>query len=194
MEKLICAYCKEGFNRRPQHKRRNHNNFCGLDCFKKFFTLPNINCLNCNRPFKPRWKTRKFCSQSCAATYSNTHKTKGTRISKLEKYLQTELPKIYTFEIKFNSKKEINSELDIYIPSLKLAFELNGVFHYEPIFGKKKLLQIQNNDDRKFQACIENNIELCIIDVSRYKYFKKTTAKQFLDIICCIITRAGTET
>ena len=71
--------------------------------------------------------------------------------------------------------------------SLKLAFELNGIFHYEPIYGKKKLAQIQNNDSRKFQACIENNIEFCLIDVSQLKYFKPQNAQKFLDIITSII-------
>ena len=132
-------------------------------------------------------KTQKFCSQSCAASYNNTHKTTGTRVSKLEIYLQKNLSRIYKFEFKFNSKEEINSELDIYIPSLKLAFELNGIFHYEPIFGQEKLAQIQNNDERKFQACLENNIELCTIDASSLKYFKEQKAKKYLDIIINII-------
>ena len=77
----------------------------------------------------------------------------------------------------------IDAELDIYIPSLNLAFELNGIFHYEPIFGEKKLNSTKNNDKRKFQACLEKNIELCIIDTSTQKYFKENTSKIYLDII-----------
>jgi len=68
-----------------------------------------------------------------------------------------------------------------------LAFELNGIFHYEPIYGQNKLNQIQNNDNRKFQACLENNIELCIIDTSSQTYFKPKTAQKFLDIITNLI-------
>lgn len=84
-------------------------------------------------------------------------------------------------------KDTIKSELDIYIPSLKLAFELNGLFHYEPIFSKEKLDNIQNNDNRKMQACYEKQIELCIIDVSKQKYFKEQTCLPFLKIIQDII-------
>ncbi len=70
---------------------------------------------------------------------------------------------------------------------MKLAFELNGIFHYEPIYGDKKLGQIQNNDNNKFMACIENGISLCIIDTSKFGYFKLDAANKFLDIITNII-------
>lgn len=68
-----------------------------------------------------------------------------------------------------------------------MAFELNGIFHYEPIYGNDKLNQIQNNDNRKYQACLEHNIELCIIDTSYFKHFKEDKAKEFLNIISSII-------
>ena len=92
-------------------------------------------------------------------------------------------------EFHFNRKDAINSELDIYIPTISLAFELNGVFHYEPIYGADKLKQIQNNDNRKFQACLERNIELCIIDVSAMEYFKIDKCQKYLNIITDIIEK-----
>ena len=94
----------------------------------------------------------------------------------------------------FNDKQTINSELDIYIPSLKLAFELNGIYHYEPIHGQHKFNQIQNNDNRKFQACLENNIELCIIDSSGLKYNKPEKFKKYFDIIKAIINSKNVHT
>jgi hypothetical protein len=71
--------------------------------------------------------------------------------------------------------------------SLNIAFELNGIFHYEPIYGNDKLNKIQNNDMRKFQACLEHNIELCIIDTSQQKYFKESTSQKYLNIIVNIL-------
>ena len=70
---------------------------------------------------------------------------------------------------------------------MNLAFELNGIYHYEPIHGNDKLLKIQNNDNRKFQACLEQGIELCIIDSSQQKYFKKQSSEKYLNIISTII-------
>lgn len=154
-------------------------------------------CKQCNKeisvaPSNLKHKKRKsqntFCSKSCAATYNNTHKTHGTRRSKLEKYLEEELTKLYPkLEIHFNRKDAINSELDIYIPSLSLAFELNGIFHYEPIYGKDKLASIQNNDKRKFAACNDASISLCVIDTSSLNYFKPKKAEKYLNIIIKII-------
>ena len=121
-------------------------------------------------------------------TYNNCHKTKGIRRSKLEVYLENHLKLMYPdLEILFNDKTTINSELDIYIPSLNLAFELNGIFHYEPIHGKEKLYQIQNNDKQKLQACLKNNINLRIINCSQHKYITNKTCEKYLNLIIKII-------
>lgn len=152
-----------------------------------------INCKECDKEIYVRnallkQDKNRFCSQTCSATYNNKHKTYGTRRSKLEIWLEEQLTLKYTdLEIHFNRKDAINSELDFYLPSLKLAFELNGIFHYEPIYGADKLLRTQNNDNRKFQACIEQGIELCIIDSSNQKYFKTETSQKYLDIIINVI-------
>lgn len=168
--------------------------YCSQKCSQSTkIRKQKVHCTQCNSEFeklnKEIKKTKKhFCSKSCAATYNNTHKQHGARRSKLEIYLEKQLTSLYpNLQIDFNKKDTINSELDIYIPSLKLAFELNGIYHYEPIYGPEKLLQTQNNDQRKFQACIEQGISLCIIDTSKQKYFKESTSKEFLNIITDII-------
>lgn len=152
-----------------------------------------VSCDQCGKmlnkkPAKVRMTKHNFCCQSCAAKYGNAHKTKGTRVSKLEVWLSKQLPLLYpSIEFHFNRKDAINGELDIFIPSLNLAFELNGIFHYEPIYGPEKLASIQNNDTRKAQACLERGIELCLIDVSTFKYFKESGAIKFLKIVQDII-------
>jgi hypothetical protein len=92
-----------------------------------------------------------------------------------------------TVDIHFNRKDTIGSELDIYFPSLRLGIELNGIFHYEPIFGQDKLDKIQVNDTNKYKACLDNNIDLCLIDVSDFKHFKPIKAQKYLDIIINIL-------
>lgn len=195
MPNLICHNCKNQFYRKnPDY--RCIKTFCSKQCRKN--CLDNITIKPCgfcsklvtrdNAEMRKSKSGNIFCSNSCAASYNNLHKTIGNRRSKLEIYLEEQIVLKYpNLMILFNDKDIINSELDIYIPSFKLAFELNGIFHYEPIFGEEKLRQIQNNDDRKFQACIEKGIELCIIDNSIMKYFTEKQALKFLQIITSII-------
>lgn len=201
--KLICTICKNEFKvtknlYNDTFKGKGVLNFCSQKCNGKFqFKSIECTCLNCNKIFfKKRSQIKKspnnFCSKSCAVTYNNKNKTKGNRRSKLEIWLEEQLTLLYpNLQIIYNGKEAINSELDIYIPSLKLAFELNGIFHYEPIYGEDKLQQITNNDNRKFQACLENKIELCIIDTSKLNYFKESNAIPFLNIILNILKSRG---
>ena len=197
--KLKCEKCQKPFLK-PKHEIQktlsgNKNvlsKFCSRKCFyAKQITRISCVCTTCGTSFTKKQSDilqNNFCSRSCSATYYNTHKTKGARRSKLESWIESKLNETYPdLYILYNSKEAIMSELDIYIPSLKLAFELNGIFHYEPIYGTEKLAKIQNNDSRKFQACIENGIELCIIDSSQQTYFKEKTAIKYLKIITNII-------
>lgn len=196
-----CYMCKSIFYLEKENIIRALNpnqvkkaNFCSPKCASLFYIKEEkVNCKNCNKEFFKKLNQIKkhpnnFCSRSCSATYNNSHKKHGTRRSKLEIYIEEQLTILYPdLHIDFNKKEAINSELDIYIPSLNLAFELNGIFHYEPIYGSEKLSKIQNNDEKKFQACIENKISLCIIDVSSFSYFKEKIAKKYLKIIIKII-------
>lgn len=206
--KIECYSCKKIFYKNKNIIQLTLNNhvdmhgksystscrYCSKECqFTEKKKGEVINCKSCDSKFyKKKSEIKKcinsFCSRSCSVTYNNKHKTHGTRRSKLEIWLEEQLTILYpNLEIHYNKKDTINSELDFYIPSLKLAIELNGIFHYEPIFGKDKLSKIQNNDQRKFQACIENDIELLLIDASLLKYFKQKNTQKYLDIITEII-------
>ena len=178
----------------------NDCRFCSHTCttiFNRNSPPLEVDCSNCQSKFMKKQSDIKksksgnhFCSKSCSASYNNKNKTTGTRRSKLESYIEEQLTILYPeFEINFNRKDAIGSELDIYIPSLNIAFELNGIFHYEPIYGVDKLNQIQNNDTNKFKLCIENKIDLCIIDTSGQSYFKIYTSQKYLDIITNIINK-----
>jgi len=194
-----CDFCRKEFlfvGSQKYYNRYQHH-FCSKACKNQYYKKKeNVLCKNCEKIFQKQISQIKksknnFCSSSCAGTYNNTHKTKGTRTSKLEVWLQEQLRILYPKEkILFNDKTTINSELDIYFPRLKLAFELNGIFHYEPIYGKEKLNQIQNNDQRKFLLCQQKEISLCVIDASKENYFKVERSKKYLDIIKNVLAEA----
>lgn len=167
-----CSYSCHHRKRNKDLKESKTHNFITnnpsktkMQCEKclKFVGKPNFkthkkncqgkkNCKNCCKKLTDSKKT--FCNSSCSATYNNTHKKHGCRRSKFEKYCEEQLSKDFPeLTIEYNQTSLINYELDIYIPSLKLAFELNGIFHYEPIYGKTLLEKTQSRDKQKILSC-----------------------------------------
>lgn len=204
---LQCEFCKKQFLMDKKYilkaLKPNTNvkcRCCSKQCayqLKIYESTVMLNCEQCGKPTRRTNSTvskHNFCSQSCGAVYNNAHKTHGYRRAKLEIWLANKLAITYPILLfLFNNKSTINSELDIYIPSLKLAFELNGISHYEPIYGVDKLNNIKNNDNRKIQACLEQEIELYIINTSSQKRFTEQSSHKFLDIIYSIINAKITK-
>ena len=205
---LQCKQCHKTFyiakNKIQEILKGNTNrtgDFCSKKCgqqYKYRNSTHIIICKQCSKQFKTnnaelkRKSINHFCSHICNGIYQSQHRKYGTSRSKLEKWLELQLITLYpNLRIIFNNSELINSELDIYIPSLKLAFELNGVFHYEPIFGIEKLNKTQSNDNRKMLACSEKCVSLCVIDTTKQKYFKEKTSYQYLNIITNIIDERG---
>ncbi len=194
-ERCHCDFKKTKGRVKYGLKNRATYSFCSVSCYKNSVGKTKVNCTNCGIEFEKlpsqiKRSVNNYCSNSCNASYCNKNKTHGNRRSKLEKWLEEQLTLLYpNLPIDFNKKGVIGSELDIYVPSLNLAFELNGIFHYEPIYGINKLTQIQSNDVSKSLACHDAKIDLCIIDTSQQKYVKPSTSQKFLDIIISIIEK-----
>jgi len=210
---IKCLNCGEVFYREKnciqvkiaKIKKGTENIFCSLKCRGKFKTKQGvqiIQCAQCGKEIKKRNSEisksgNNFCSHACAAKYQNTHKTTGYRRSKLETYLQNILEEKYlNLNIEYNDRKTLDGlELDIYIPSINLAFELNGIFHYQPVFGKteeekdSKFQNILDKDARKHQLCQEKKINLCVIDISSQVHFTIKSSQKFVDAICFIIDK-----
>lgn len=197
---LVCRWCKEPFQTAPKRVRdalkrgRPKPDLCSTKCRVSVRRgLVVVQCAHCHKDFgktpsQIRRTKEHFCSCSCAAVFNNTHKTVGTRRSKLEVWLEGRLTALHpSLEFHFNRKDAIGSELDIYVPALKLAFELNGIYHYEPIHGPSKLAAVQGNDGRKFLACFERGIDLCVIDTMSMLKFKPLKAEKFLAIIMDVL-------
>ena len=186
-----CDVCGNSF---LQMKKNIYNNrkFCKKHnlCSKKCQSLLQskqklVICKNCGKEFFKKEKDilrsksgNNFCSSSCAASYNNSHKIYGYRRSKFEKYVEEVLKETFpNLEIIYNNSHIIGYELDIYIPSLKLAFEINGIFHYKPIFGEYKFQRTQEIDKAKLNECEVQGIQLIVIDISNIKTFSKENSK-----------------
>jgi hypothetical protein len=174
--------------------RRNKKFFCSRECDSKHQTTKQeVACANCGINFlkipSQIAKTKNnFCSKSCAATFNNKNKKFGTRRSKLENLIEAMLVAEYS-DILFscNQKSAIGSELDFYFPTLKLAIQINGPLHYQPIYGQKKLDQIQRMDAEKRLACQAHNIRLIELDCSEDKYLNTKKIEERLSQIKIIL-------
>lgn len=135
------------------------------NCSDKFFKLPSQNRSK---------KGNSFCSKSCAVSFNNRNKEYGTRRSKLEIYIEEQI-KLHFSNLTFvcNGKEEIGSELDFYFPDLKLAIQINGVLHFQPIYGQEKLDQIKRLDQEKRDVCASKGITLFELDCQNDKYLNK---------------------
>jgi hypothetical protein len=104
-------------------------------------------------------------------------------ITILTKHMELGEPNYPDLELICNQKTAIESELDFYFPQLRFAIELNGITHYEPIYGADKFEKIQNNDKRKVIACYEKGIELTIVDTSSCSYLSANNKEKYKNLI-----------
>ena len=148
---LNCENCNTDFQRTEQQYRHinlhyNKKCFCSRRCASDFARknglvkyrsrMPTVElqCLWCSKIFyrklrKIRKHRKIFCSTSCSSKYNTKYRSYAR--SSLELYVENQLKTLYpTLNIKYNSRFELDSglELDIFIPSLKLAFEINGKY------------------------------------------------------------------
>ena len=184
--KTICDNCKKSYYKETYDFKRTKHNFCSKKCKGKYNTLTNtveIKCECCNKIFKrvksqlKRSKSGKiFCSQSCAATYNNKLKRKSRRSKIEEKFYNLLVKEFSNLNILANDKTMLNGlEVDVSIPSLKLAIEWNGIVHFKPIYGQTKLDKIQTRDTEKLKIASNKNINLIVIPdlVSNDKILQK---------------------
>jgi hypothetical protein len=150
-------------------------------------------CKGCNKHFTSERSDSMYCTGSCRSTNlklsTYAHKAGGRSRSKIELFLEEILPKDFpNITFNFNDKQTIGSELDIYMPQLKIAIELNGIIHYEPIYGESTLIRTQNNDKKKMINCANLGIELIVINMGK-KGLSKSQREEIYQEIYSIIDR-----
>ena len=198
--KTKCEFCNIKFDKLVsqvnQNKKLGRSNFCSRSCrSKSMINRISVQCSNCGDSLliKPhiydKSKSKRFyCDSSCAATYNNKHKSFGYKRSKLELYIQDQLLVDFPdVNFEFNTKVVINSELDVYCPELKLAIEINGIVHYEPLYGEDKFERLQNNDQQKMIECFKQGIELIVINASSHSYVTDKTCDKYYQEVKSII-------
>lgn len=138
-------------------------------------------------------RTVQYCSRSCITKHKNRTMIQGKNRSHLEKFISDNLPSRYPeLEFLFNRWDIIGGdELDIYIPALKLAIELNGRFHYENVLnnaeGRIRLERAIRTDLRKRKKCRERGITFYEIDTRSMTTYSTKKARYFLNMVSDLI-------
>lgn len=153
-------------------------------------------CINCSTHYKTKSKKSNYCSGRCRnlnlKLHTFAHKSSGRSRSKIEEYLEQKLITDYpNLKIKFNDKDTVYYELDIHIPDYNLAFELNGIFHYLPIYGEETLKKTQYKDQQKLLRCKEKNIDLHVINLGNTRFSKERGDIIYKTITDIIKSRSG---
>lgn len=176
-EKKFCNHsCSASFNNKLRPKKlipikkikKGKVDWCCPVCYKELL-ITYSNSLK-----------RKFCSGTCRNKVNNQLINGGR--SKAEKLLEITLLKEFpNCEILFNNRCILsgNKELDVYIPSLKLAIEWNGIYHYKNFRGEEFLKKTQTQDLKKQQECKKLDIELYVVKdlKSNDKFIKEEVDK-----------------
>lgn len=200
IQTVDCSVCKKKFGKIPSAVKRYPIHYCSKICqhkgasIKRFKPRVHLKCGECSKPITRRplqmlKQKYHFCSKSCAGKWLSLNKLMSSDgRSIIEKYIQSELDgKFSNLNIIYNDRLALNGlELDIYIPDLRLAFELNGICHYEPVYGVDSFEKAKRNDKIKVRLCYEKGIELAVINT---RYNTKQNRKQYFNIIYDLIKR-----
>jgi very-short-patch-repair endonuclease len=102
--------------------------------------------------------------------------------SKMEKFLFTHLKDQYNImkhiDYIFGNDK---FHLDLYVPELLTAIEIDGPMHYEPIFGDDRLEKRQAADSRKNGLCVQAGL-----NIVRIRLEKRSSLRYYNSILAAL--------
>jgi len=185
---FVCSYCGVGGYKIPS--RLYKKNFCNRDCLLGYYDKNRISkkcdyveCVNI-LSLKPSVFSKSenhFCSLECAKSVQK-FKDWGGKRSKLEILIEKHLGVVMSDLFIDYNNTDFGYELDIYVPSVKLAIEINGIVHKKAIYGVSKLLRTQEIDREKVIICRDLGIELIVIDVSEDKKNKAVINRRISEV------------
>jgi len=189
-----CNTCGAEGYKYPFELKRSKNYFCSLECYHIFSDKRvEVICDVCQKLFlkeqcEIKRSKKNCCSIECSKLLQKYHKDWGSNRSKLEIAIEEYLSEMFSFEIIYN-KRKIGYELDIHIPHLNQAIEINGPTHYRNIYGIEHLERTQRVDKEKLEECKKRNINLIVINVSEDKSTKVVQAQRIQEVVKIIKDR-----
>jgi very-short-patch-repair endonuclease len=119
---------------------------------------------------------------AAAAAGSRLAAKEGSRV---EKFLLKELKKLY--QVRFHTKVlSTNLEVDLFLPELNAAIEVNGPSHYLPIWSDEALAKQQKYDHEKYSILLTKGLRIIKVKylVSKFTLFvQEQLKKEILELL-----------
>lgn len=188
IKKSVSAKNSEKVLRANKNKSEQIKKLWEQGFYSKTKTLQEWICPVCSNKLQLREfevRKRKYCSGTCRNKINNQI-VRGTR-SKAEKELEITLIREFpNLKVIYNSRKILsnNKELDVYIPTLSLAIEWNGPWHYMDCRTKEFLNETKERDLQKEKECETLGIKLYVVkDLTSHKKFIHSEIEKIIKLI-----------
>lgn len=203
--KVTCGFCKNEMNQTYDSLMRGYGHGCrgtGLEKMnsknrkKRLITLNRFICLECSNIFYKQRKDGIFCDKKCMGLYyakSDKYKEYGEKGGMLSNSNNRSLNEIYFAnlcsdkwgidKVKTNEKIFDGFDADIILPTLRIAIEWNGIFHYKKVKKGQRLKQKQARDKVK-KSIITKKYGWGLYIIKDLGSHNKKFVKQQFDIFC----------
>lgn len=142
----------------PMHTRSNvfKRSYGTIDIYNKRLQLNGVECLSNEQDISTDGVMLSFRCLATGKTFTQTQlnayspfvtKTKSRAQDEIVQFIREILPSIPIIE---NTQKVLDEykEIDIYLPSLKVGIEFDGLYYHSEVAGKKnRLYHIQKTED-----------------------------------------------
>ncbi len=208
---MKCYICGSHYSKNKkdalQHNKRQKsaNLYCSSECLTKP-TIEIINCLHCNKPFErtisnKKTKDKKFCSNSCCATYMNENRTKKERdtislklkktstlktTSKVKKPIKEKIIKI-----KYPRYKKLTSDFNImytvlynitHVLKTTKGYKTTCISCSKPLTSFKKPLKICSNEYFKIRMQqVHKERPYLILDRSNPESYLEKSFREYIE-------------
>lgn len=189
-KKLMRDYSK---NRKPENQLKNKNKRNQIRRENREYWKSNNLCSECGEKVYLNLSRCESCHNLNLKSSIKYNRSKGilpAGNSKPESKVFEILSELISYTIIRNTYKIVRSpltnvglELDIYVPDLKFAVEVDGPMHRIPCYGEERLKAQIINDAIKDQQCTDKNIFLLIIntDLIINDDYIRTTLSEAID-------------
>ena len=183
-KQILCGECKKDENLQDisnQIQILKDNDINNIEILeRKTFAVSNVKCLKCNHVWDAWFGNivrakKKWDTNSCPNCDALTGRTTSSQQIELEN-----LVKQYV-DIKSKYKLPNNKEIDIFIPSLSIGIEFNGVYWHSPDTSYRGMDEFYHID--KTKEAQRNGIRLIHIFSPQWIHKKEICKNKILNLI-----------